>query len=125
MIEQLEEVSMTVSQENINAYAELTDDFNPLHVDPAFAAGTPMGNTIAHGTLSLNLIWQSLARSFDKSLLERFDVDVRFLKPAYAGGTIIAGGQRNADEPHQYDVWVKDPQGSTLISGYVTLSQTK
>jgi len=125
MIEQLKAVSMTVSQEDINAYAKLTDDFNPLHVDPAFAAATPMGNTIAHGTLSLNLIWQALARTFDSSLLNRLDLDVRFLKPLYAGGTITAGGQRNPDDPDQYDVWIKDQQGTSLISGHIRLSHTK
>lgn len=125
MIEQLEEVSMTVSQEDINIYAELTDDFNPLHVDPAFAATTPMGNTIAHGTLSLNLIWKSLARTFDKEVLTRIDLDVRFLKPLYAGGTIVAGGRRSQDNANEYEVWIKDQHGLQLIGGHVRLTNKK
>ncbi|MDQ1764039.1 acyl dehydratase [Achromobacter xylosoxidans] len=118
----LEEVSMKVTQADIDLYAELTNDFNPLHVDPAFASATPMGGTIAHGTLSVNLIWQSLARSFGAAALERFDLDIRFLKPLHAGGLITAGGQCVAEAPGRYDVWVRDAGGAALIAGHVTLA---
>ncbi|WP_041654223.1 MaoC family dehydratase [Achromobacter xylosoxidans] len=118
----LEAVSMTVTQADIDLYAELTNDFNPLHVDPAFAAATPMGGTIAHGTLSVNLIWQSLARTFGAGALERFDLDIRFLKPLHAGSLITAGGERLADSPGHYDVWVKDTGGVALIAGQVALA---
>ena len=52
----LQEISLRADRQAILAYAELTGDFNPIHVDPEFAAKTPMGGVIAHGTLSLNLI---------------------------------------------------------------------
>ncbi len=118
----LEEVSMSVTQADIDLYAELTNDFNPLHVDPEFAAATPMGGTIAHGTLSVNLIWQSLARTVGATALEHFDLDIRFLKPLYAGGVITAGGTLLADVPGRYEVWVRDAAGTTLIAGEVTLA---
>jgi len=97
MTQRLEEVSMRVTQADIDIYAELTDDFNPLHVDPAFAATTPMGGTIAHGTLSVNLIWQSLARSLGAAALARIDLD-------------------------RYEVWVKGADGATLIAGHARLA---
>jgi len=109
MTQRLEEVSMRVTQADIDIYAELTDDFNPLHVDPAFAATTPMGGTIAHGTLSVNLIWQSLARSLGAAALARIDLDIRFLKP-------------DAAEPDRYEVWVKGADGATLIAGHARLA---
>ncbi|KDD96985.1 MaoC-like protein [Bordetella bronchiseptica SBL-F6116] len=122
MTQRLEEVSMQVTQADIDIYAELTDDFNPLHVDPAFAATTPMGGTIAHGTLSVNLIWQSLARSLGAAALARIDLDIRFLKPLFAGGAITAGGQPDAAEPDRYEVWVKGADGATLIAGHARLA---
>ncbi|AEE66097.1 MULTISPECIES: MaoC family dehydratase [Bordetella] len=122
MTQRLEEVSMRVTQADIDIYAELTDDFNPLHVDPAFAATTPMGGTIAHGTLSVNLIWQSLARSLGAAALARIDLDIRFLKPLFAGGAITAGGQPDAAEPDRYEVWVKGADGATLIAGHARLA---
>ncbi|NWL21627.1 MaoC family dehydratase [Pseudomonas umsongensis] len=47
---------LTIDQERINLFAEATGDFQFIHVDPAKAAQTPFGSTIAHGFLSLSLI---------------------------------------------------------------------
>jgi len=123
MKEQLETVAMTVTQEHINQYAELTQDFNPLHVDPGFAAGTPMGRTIAHGTMSLNLIWLALARSLDKDSLGRVDLDIRFAKPVFAGTTLEAGGRlEKGSASGCYEVWVNGPDGTAVITGTATVA---
>ena len=46
-----------VDQDRINKFAEATDDFQFIHVDPERAAKeTPFGSTIAHGFLSLSLL---------------------------------------------------------------------
>lgn len=47
---------LKIDQERINLFAEATGDFQFIHVDPAKAAKTPFGSTIAHGFLSLSLI---------------------------------------------------------------------
>ncbi|MGV9671750.1 MULTISPECIES: MaoC family dehydratase [unclassified Gordonia (in: high G+C Gram-positive bacteria)] len=44
-----------VSQNRVNAFADATDDHQWIHIDPARAAGSPLGTTIAHGLLSLSL----------------------------------------------------------------------
>ncbi|NLE72891.1 MAG: MaoC family dehydratase [Actinomycetales bacterium] len=46
----------TVTQDEVNRFADLTDDHNPVHLDPDFAARTPFGGTIAHGYLTLALV---------------------------------------------------------------------
>ena len=45
-----------IDQQRINLFAEATGDFQFIHVDPAKAAKTPFGSTIAHGFLTLSLI---------------------------------------------------------------------
>lgn len=45
-----------MTQQQVDAFADLTDDHNFLHVDPERAAATPFGGTIAHGFLSLALL---------------------------------------------------------------------
>ncbi len=45
------ELKKIVTQENINLYAEASQDFNPIHIDEDFARKTPLGGTIAHGML--------------------------------------------------------------------------
>src|SRR5947208_15027974 len=49
----LPSVTKTITQAKINRYAEASGDHNPLHLDPAFAATTLFGGTIAHGRLVL------------------------------------------------------------------------
>ena len=44
-----------VTQERINAFAEATEDFQWIHIDPERAAETPFGSTIAHGLYTLSL----------------------------------------------------------------------
>jgi acyl dehydratase len=45
-----------VTQERVNLFAEATNDFQFIHVDPEKAAQTPFGGPIAHGFLSLSLL---------------------------------------------------------------------
>jgi 3-hydroxybutyryl-CoA dehydratase len=47
-------VSELVTQESIDAYAEISGDFNPLHVDPEVAAKSEFGGIIAHGPVALH-----------------------------------------------------------------------
>ena len=47
---------MTVTQDLIDRFADVTDDHQWIHVDPARAARSPLGTTIAHGYLTLSLI---------------------------------------------------------------------
>ncbi|MCU7825962.1 MaoC family dehydratase [Kitasatospora sp. DSM 101779] len=52
----------TVTQRQIDTFAEATGDHQWIHVDPAKAAQGPFGSTIAHGYLTLSLVpmlvWQ-------------------------------------------------------------------
>lgn len=45
-----------IDQSAIDAFAELTDDHQFIHVDPVRARATPFGGTVAHGFLTLSLL---------------------------------------------------------------------
>jgi acyl dehydratase len=47
---------LLIDQERINRFADATDDYQFIHVDPERAAATPFGSTIAHGFLSLSIL---------------------------------------------------------------------
>jgi len=56
---------LTVTQEMVDRFAEATEDFQWIHVDPERARDTPFGGTIAHGLFTL-----SLGPRFSYSLFE-------------------------------------------------------
>ncbi len=113
----LQTCSLVVAAESILAYGELTNDFNPLHVDAEFAARTPMGRQIAHGTMSLCLIFQCIQRNFGGQALADVELDVRFVKPVFIGDTVIAGGEASRERPGQWNVWVRGADGVDRIAG--------
>lgn len=47
--------TFTVTEAHINAYADLTGDHTPVHVDEAYAKTTPFGTRVAHGLLGLSI----------------------------------------------------------------------
>jgi acyl dehydratase len=50
-----------IDQQAIDTFADVTGDHQFIHVDPAAAAQTPFGGTIAHGFLTLSLLSQMAA----------------------------------------------------------------
>jgi acyl dehydratase len=74
-----------VSQERIQAFADATEDWERIHVDPVRAAQTPFGTTIAHGLYTLSLGPRCLYEIFEMtghSLGLNYGFDrVRFLAP--------------------------------------------
>jgi acyl dehydratase len=79
-----------VDQSRIDSFAEVTDDHQFIHVDPAAAAKTPFGGTIAHGFLSLSLLSRMAADVFLMPDGVKMGVNygferVRFLSPVRSG----------------------------------------
>lgn len=106
----------------IRLYGEITEDANPIHTDRAFAAATEMGGIIAHGTLSLNLIWQSIRATFGPEAAAGAVLDVRFLAPVREDDVVTAGGERIEGGGRRYRVWVRDRDGREVIGGTLALS---
>lgn len=53
---------LLIDQERINRFADATEDYQFIHVDPERAAKTNFGSTIAHGFLSLSILPHLLAQ---------------------------------------------------------------
>ena len=79
-----------VDQQRIDAFADTTEDRQFIHVDPALAAQTPFGGTIAHGFLTLSLLSRMAADVMlipdSARMAVNYGLDrVRFLAPVKAG----------------------------------------
>ena len=86
---------VTVSQDMIDKFADATGDHQFIHVDPARAALTPFGTTIAHGFLTLSLMPLLSSKIADAPTLEGVKMGVnyggnkvRFLTPVKSGSKV-------------------------------------
>ena len=84
-----------VTQEQINTFADATDDHQWIHVDAERAAAGPFGTTIAHGFLTLSLLipmWSEIMHFEGARLGINYGLNrVRFPSPVPVGSRIRAG----------------------------------
>jgi acyl dehydratase len=81
---------LVIGQERIDAFAKATEDRQFIHVDPAAAAQTPFGGTVAHGFLTLSLLSRMAAEAMlvpdGLKMAVNYGFDrVRFLAPVRSG----------------------------------------
>ena len=87
----------TVTQEQVDLFADTTDDHQWIHVDPERAARGPFGSTVAHGFLTLALL-PSMVREIYRvegmAMVVNYGSDrVRFPDPTPVGARIRAGAE--------------------------------
>lgn len=92
---------VTISQSRIDAFAEVTDDHQWIHVDPSRARREgPHGSTVAHGLLTLSLVPALLLSCLPPvgvRLTVNYGLDrVRFPAPVVAGSTVVMVATLNA-----------------------------
>ena len=84
---------LTMDQPRIDSFADATEDRQFIHVDPAAAARTPFGGTVAHGFLSLSMLSRMAAEAMllpeTMTMAVNYGFDrVRFISPVPAGKRI-------------------------------------
>jgi acyl dehydratase len=79
-----------ITDELIRKFAELSGDFNPIHLDEEFAKRTRFGRRIAHGMLSGALISAVLGYEFKERKIVYLSQTMKFTAPVYIGDTITA-----------------------------------
>lgn len=84
------EASKTIADEDVRAFAELTGDHNPVHLDEEYAASTRFGRRIAHGMLGASLISAVLANELPGRGTVYLSQTLRFTAPVFLGDTITA-----------------------------------
>jgi len=117
-------VIRTLTQDQLNAYADASGDHNPIHVDPLFAAATPFGGTIAHGMLVLALIGEMMYAAHGQAWLASGRLKVRFKAPTRPGDTVTASAEpsREAGGTCEYAVQCANQHGEVLIDGRATVA---
>ncbi len=80
----------TVTAKDIDAFAAITGDTNPVHLDQEYAANTPFKARIAHGMISAGLISTVLGTQLPGPGCIYLDQQIKFRAPVYIDDTVIA-----------------------------------
>ncbi|MFX1277709.1 MAG: MaoC family dehydratase [Promethearchaeota archaeon] len=80
----------TITEEDVMKFAEITGDYNPIHVNPEYAKTQMFGKQVAHGALSSGLISAVLGtKLFGPGILYGGQT-VKFIKPVFFGDELTA-----------------------------------
>ncbi len=81
-----------VTDDVIRKFAEVSGDYNPIHLDEEFAKSTRFGRRIAHGMLSGAYISAVLGNEFKERKIVYLSQTMKFIAPVYLGDTVTATG---------------------------------
>ena len=84
------ELTRVVEQDDIAAFVDAVGDYNPVHSDPAYAAGTPFKVPIAPGIFTAGLISAVIGTQLPGPGAIYLSQSLKFVKPVKAGDTITA-----------------------------------
>ena len=84
------ETTRTIEQADVDAFAEVTGDRNPVHLDETFAQQTRFGRRIAHGMLTASLISSVLANELPGEGSVYLGQTLQFVAPVFPGDEVTA-----------------------------------
>ncbi|MDH3279798.1 MAG: MaoC family dehydratase [Gammaproteobacteria bacterium] len=82
--------SKTLTEADVRAFAAISGDNNPLHLDPEFAATTRVGGAILHGMLTASLISTLVGTRLPGPGGLYMSQELKFLAPVRVGATVHA-----------------------------------
>lgn len=116
----------TVTAEDIAAFARVTGDEQPLHLDDAYAAKTRFGKRIAHGMLSAGYISAVLGTKLaPDAVVVYLSQQMRFRLPVAIGDTITAEAEVTALDEEKRIATVRtdcvNQRGEAVVKGEATV----
>ena len=123
------EITKTIEQADVDAFAAVSGDHNPIHVDEAFAKTTRFGRRIAHGMLTASLISSVLANKLPGEGSVYLGQTLKFIAPVFPGDEITARvsvKEIREDKPIvTLETICVNQRGETVIRGEATVLVAK
>ena len=110
----------TITEADVFAFAGITADFNPIHVNAEFAKNSFFGKRVAHGMLTASLINQTLTNLGGLGTIHLTQT-VKFLAPVFIGDTVTVLSEVASKDPAKNRLTVKstvtNQEGKTILEG--------
>lgn len=123
------EFSKTISESDIYLYAGITGDFNPVHVNQAYAEKSFFQSRIAHGLLPAGFISTVIATKLPGPGTIYVKQELSFTAPVYIGDTITASVEVLEIDPSKNRVILKticeNQENKVVIKGQALVSPPK
>lgn len=112
--------SRTITETDIDTFAAISGDYNPIHVDEEFAKGTRWKGRIAHGMLVAGLVTQTLSELGGEGAVHVLQ-EVSFKAPVRIGDTVtvtsVVIGKVEEKRRLLVDTTWTNQDGVTVIAG--------
>ena len=113
----------TITEADIKLFAEVTGNYNPVHMNEEYAKKTLFGGRIVHGILVVGLISAAVAKLPGTTIL--LSQSARFLEPVRIGDTITAVAEITETRKDKGIVTLKDTcanqNGDVVVEGETLL----
>lgn len=114
----------TITQDDLDEFARISGDNNPIHVDAAYAATTPFEKPVAHGMFLFSLVRAELRKHWPDSWVS--EQQLQFLAPTPIGSVVTVRISEVAKSSHslQLATEVTSQDGAIGLTGHCTLSSS-
>ena len=116
-----DEIVHTISAAEVDAFAQLSGDYNPLHINEEYAKKTFFGKRVVHGMLSASFISALLGMKLPGPGSLWLSQTLNFLKPVFIGDTLTVVAEVKEKIPAKniciIDTTVTNQDGQKVIAG--------
>lgn len=122
-------ISKTITESDVNTYAGLIADFNPVHINAEYAKTTRFGERIAHGMLTASFFSTIVGMCIPGADAIYLGQNLKFIAPVKIGDTITATGEVTKIIKEKRIAYLRttiiNQRGEIVIDGEGTVMATK
>ena len=122
-----EKLEKLITANMVSNYANVSGDFNPIHLDDEYAKNTEFKNKIVHGMLLISNINEIMYLNFDDNWNKKGSLKIKFRSPLFVNSKLITNlkikkiDKNNDGTLYTCEVMCNDVDGNILISGIASV----
>ena len=119
------QITRQVTRRDVDRFAELTGDDNPLHMDPGYAESTPFMDVVVHGMLSASLLSTLVGTELPGAGALWIGQTLNFVHPVRVDDTLTVSGTVTAKHDRErlleLDASIENQSGQIVLTGSGTV----